>query len=82
MRSCFCFIISGMCMRDTLPRPSRHKGLIIDGSLGFIGLLALDGSLSVANALALQAGGLNCDEVIGRKFWECYWRSFEDMGCN
>lgn len=51
---------------------------ILDGSLAFIGLLDIDGTLIEANALALQAGGLQRSDVIGRKFWDCYWWSYDE----
>ncbi|WP_417523190.1 HWE histidine kinase domain-containing protein [Marinovum sp.] len=46
---------------------------VIDLTVGFVGLLAPDGTLLEANAPALEAGGVTRDEVIGRKFWECPW---------
>jgi PAS domain S-box-containing protein len=65
-------------MRDTHDPTDVSLRQIIDGSLAFIGLLAIDGTLLEANALALQAGGLQRDDVIGRKFWDCYWWSYDD----
>lgn len=66
-------------MQDTSPDPTDVSlRQIIDGSLAFIGLLAIDGTLLEANALALQAGGLQREDVIGRKFWDCYWWSYDD----
>lgn len=66
-------------MRDTSPDPTDVSlRQIIDGSLAFIGLLAIDGTLLEANALALQAGGLQREDVTGRKFWDCYWWSYDD----
>jgi PAS domain S-box-containing protein len=66
-------------MHDTSPDPTDVSlRQIIDGSLAFIGLLAIDGTLLEANRLALQAGGLQRDDVIGRKFWDCYWWSYDE----
>jgi PAS domain S-box-containing protein len=66
-------------MRDHSIDPSDiNLRQILDGSLAFIGLLAIDGTLLEVNALALQAGGLERDDVIGRKFWDCYWWSHDD----
>ncbi len=66
-------------MRDPVQDPADITlRQILDGSLAFIGLLAVDGTLLEANALALQAGGLQRDDVIGRKFWDCYWWSYDE----
>ncbi|MFM9849063.1 MAG: PAS domain S-box protein [Hyphomicrobiaceae bacterium] len=50
---------------------------IIDGSLAFIGILEPDGTLMEANAPALLAGGIARDDVVGNKFWDCYWWSYD-----
>jgi PAS domain S-box-containing protein len=50
---------------------------IMDGTLAFIGLLHPDGTLIDANAPALAAGGLGREDVVGRKFWDCYWWSHD-----
>ena len=41
----------------------------------FAGVMALDGTLTEANRLSLDASGFRREEVIGRKFWECGWWS-------
>ncbi len=66
-------------MRNLGPSETADVSLrqILDGSLAFIGLLQLDGTLLEANALALAAGGLTRDDVIGKKFWDCYWWSYD-----
>lgn len=66
-------------MRSIGPSEAADVSLrqILDGSLAFIGLIALDGTLLEANALALEAGGLTRDDVIGKKFWDCYWWSYD-----
>ena len=66
-----------------LPRGMADMELmrrIIDQTVGFVGLLAPDGTLTEANAPALEAGGVSRDEVIGKKFWECYWWSHDTAG--
>ncbi|TWU46839.1 chemotaxis protein CheB [Rubripirellula reticaptiva] len=55
-----------------------HLRRVIDNQLGFVGVLDLDGTLLEANATALLAAGLNRDEVIGKKFWDCYWWNYDE----
>ncbi|QDS88955.1 Sensory/regulatory protein RpfC [Rosistilla ulvae] len=50
---------------------------VIDNTLFFIGVLGVDGTLLEANATALKAGAIDRTEVVGRKFWDCYWWNFE-----
>ncbi len=62
---------------DRLRESERLQRLILDGTLAFVGVLDLDGTMVEANATALEAGGLARDDVIGRKFWDCYWWSHD-----
>jgi two-component system CheB/CheR fusion protein len=55
-----------------------HLRRVIDHQLGFVGVLGLDGTLLEANATALLAAGLNREDVVGKKFWDCYWWSYDD----
>lgn len=54
-----------------------HLRRVIDNTVGFIGVLDLNGILLEANQAALWAGGLDRTDVIGRPFWECYWWSHD-----
>ncbi|WP_218933702.1 PAS domain-containing protein [Rubripirellula lacrimiformis] len=55
---------------------------VIDHMLGFVGVLAVDGTLLEANATALQGGGLSRDDVVGKKFWDCGWWSYDPVIVN
>lgn len=46
---------------------------IFNSSFSFIGFLNPDGTLLDANETALQMAGITRDDVIGKKFWDCYW---------
>lgn len=63
-----------------LRESEQLQRLILDGTLAFVGVLDLDGTMVEANATALDAGGLVRDDVIGRKFWDCYWWSHDPSG--
>ena len=49
-----------------------------DSLSSFVGMLTPDGTLVEANKTALERGGLARDDVIGRKFWDCWWWSFSE----
>ena len=59
---------------DAVLRESEdHARRIIDNIVAFVGILIPDGTLVEVNANALRGGGLRREEVIGKKFWDCYW---------
>ena len=62
---------------EALRESEQHARRIIDNTLAFIGVMTPDGTLTEANATALRAGGLRREDVVGRKFWDCYWWSYD-----
>ncbi|TJZ74087.1 PAS domain-containing protein [Chitiniphilus eburneus] len=46
---------------------------ILDNLTAYVGLLALDGTLLEVNRAPLEAGGLDRDDVRGRKLWDTGW---------
>lgn len=59
-----------------------HLRRVIDNSVNFIGVLDVDGTLLEANATAIKAGGVTREDVIGKKFWDCYWWSHNESTVN
>jgi two-component system CheB/CheR fusion protein len=64
--------------REELRTVTNRLSSIQDSLISFVGLLSPDGTLLEANAYALEAAGLTRDDVIGRKFWDCYWWNYSD----
>ena len=50
---------------------------VLDSLFVFVGVMTPDGTLTEANRAPLEAGGLAPEEVIGRKFWDCAWWSYD-----
>lgn len=50
---------------------------VLDNLYAFVGVLAPDGTLLEANRPPLEAAGLTADEVVGKKFWDCPWWSYD-----
>ena len=46
---------------------------ILDGVVAFAGRLAPDGTLTEANERAMLTAGVPREELVGRKFWDCFW---------
>ncbi|MDC0746046.1 CheR family methyltransferase [Polyangium mundeleinium] len=51
----------------------------IDNMLGFVAVLDLDGTLQEVNEAAMSVGGVSREEVVGRKFWECWWWAHDEV---
>jgi PAS domain S-box-containing protein len=62
---------------QVLRESEQHARRIIDNTLSFVGVMTPDGTLTEANATALHAGGLRREDVVGRKFWDCYWWAYD-----
>lgn len=50
---------------------------ILDNTVALIGVMQPDGTLIEANQPALAAGGLARSDVIGKKFWDCFWWCYD-----
>jgi PAS domain S-box-containing protein len=50
----------------------KFKG-IFNSTFQFIGFLEPDGTLVEANQTALDFAALKPEDVVGKKFWDCYW---------
>ncbi|GGY42797.1 hypothetical protein GCM10011297_14780 [Bacterioplanes sanyensis] len=50
---------------------------VLDSLFAFVGMLAPDGTLIDANRSPLAAAGIELDDVVGKKFWDCYWWSYD-----
>lgn len=57
---------------DLAAREAHHRR-IIDNMLGYVAVVDPDGTLLEVNAAALKIAELDRSDVIGRKFWECFW---------
>lgn len=57
---------------DRKKREQRYNA-IFNQTYQFTGLLEIDGTLIEANETALEFGGLDREDVLGKKMWEAYW---------
>ncbi|KAF3890394.1 MULTISPECIES: PAS domain S-box protein [Nostocales] len=58
---------------EALRESERRFRAIFDQTFQFIGLLKPDGTLLEANQTALDFGGINHADIVGRPFWEARW---------
>ena len=61
---------------QALRQSQQFTRSVLDNLYAFVGVLTPDGTLIEANRAPLEAAGISSSEVIGKKFWDCYWWSY------
>jgi PAS domain S-box-containing protein len=73
-------IVSDITDRKAIEKKVRDSEAftrrVLDNLYAFVGVMDLDGTLLQVNRAPLEAAGIAASDVIGRKFWECYWWSY------
>jgi len=73
-------------MTKPISTPSKEKQAqqhqemiqqVLDGMLTMAAILLPDGTLTFANSTPLKLAGLNQEDVIGKKLWDCHWFSYD-----
>ena len=49
---------------------------VLDNLFAFVGVLLPDGTLVNANEAPLKIAGISEKEVLGKKFWDCFWWNY------
>lgn len=62
---------------DTLRRSRDFTRRVLNDLFTFVGVMDLDGTLLQANRGPLEAAGIPASEVVGKKFWDCYWWNYD-----
>jgi two-component system, chemotaxis family, CheB/CheR fusion protein len=58
---------------ELIKNSESHLRRIIDNMVAFLGILDPEGRLIEVNQASLAVARLKREDVIGKKFWECYW---------
>ena len=62
---------------DALRESHEFTHRVLDNNIAaFVGVTTLDGTVTYANRAPLEAAGIPASEVIGKKFWDCFWWSY------
>jgi PAS domain S-box-containing protein len=62
---------------ESVRQSEQHLRSVLDNLFAFVGDLLPDGTLIEANRRLLEAAGISFAEVNGKKFWDCYWWSYD-----
>ena len=60
-----------------LENSKEYLRRVLDNLFAFVGVLTPDGTLTDANKAPLQAAGIEFEDVVNKKFWDCYWWSYD-----
>ncbi|NJK33048.1 MAG: PAS domain S-box protein [Deltaproteobacteria bacterium] len=63
-------------MEEALRANERFVRRVLNGLFAFVGVLTPDGTLIDVNEGPLEVGGVRIEDVVGKKFWDCYWWSY------
>jgi PAS domain S-box-containing protein len=61
-----------------LVESERFTRRVLDNLFAFVGVMSLDGTLVAVNRAPLEAAGIQASDVIGKKFWDCYWWNYSE----
>lgn len=60
-----------------LQKNERQLRRVLDQLFAFVGLLSVDGVVLHANAAPLKAAGITLDDVVGKRFEDAWWWSYD-----
>ncbi len=61
---------------DALRESQQFTHRVLDNLFAFVGVTTADGTLIEVNRAPMEAAGIPASEVLGKKFWDCYWWSY------
>ena len=66
----------GKLAADALRESQQFTRRVLDSLSAFVGVTTVDGTLTEANRVPLEAAGIPASEVLGKKFWDCSWWNY------
>jgi PAS domain S-box-containing protein len=60
---------------EALAESQQFTCSVLNDLFAFVGVMTADGTLIDVNRAPLEAAGIAASEVLGKKFWDCYWWS-------
>jgi len=61
---------------DALRESQQFTRSVLENLFAFVGVLTADGTLIYANRAPVEAAGIPASELVGKKFWDCFWWSY------
>lgn len=63
-------------IKAQISKNEMHLRSVLDNLFAFVGVMLPDGTLIEANRAPLEAAGIELKDVLGKKFWDCYWWNY------
>ncbi len=63
-------------VEEALRESEQFTRRVLNNLFAFVGVTTADGTLTDVNRAPLAAAGIPASEVLGKKFWDCYWWSY------
>ncbi len=63
---------------DGLRDSEAHLRRVLDNLFAFVAVLDCGCALREVNRAPLEASGLSFQDVVGKKFWDCYWWTYSE----
>ncbi|RLA41371.1 MAG: hybrid sensor histidine kinase/response regulator [Gammaproteobacteria bacterium] len=64
-------------MTDSLKAANNSEQSLLGVMQTFVAIIEIDGTVSFANNTPLQLAGLQAEDVLGKKFWDCFWFNYK-----
>jgi len=61
---------------DALRESQQFTRSVLENLFAFVGVMTADGTLIYANRAPVEAAGIPASEVLGKKFWDCFWWNY------
>jgi PAS domain S-box-containing protein len=62
---------------ESVKSSEAHLRRVLNNLFAFVAVLKPDGTLIEVNRPPLEIGGLKFEDVLGKKFWDCYWWNYD-----
>lgn len=60
-------------VKDAISESQEFARRVLDNLFSFVGVMTADGTLIEVNRPPLEAADISPSEVLGKKYWDCYW---------
>jgi len=64
-------------MTDSIETANTTCESLLESMQTFVAIIEIDGTVSFTNNTPLQIAGLQAEDVLGKKFWDCFWFNFD-----
>lgn len=64
-------------MTDPIETANTSYQALLEAMQTFVAIIEIDGTVSFTNNPPLKIAGLQLEDVLGKKFWDCFWFNYD-----